>query len=300
MTYLGDVFSITTYDGAEQFFPSGGLCLLAYGGFGAPPTEWITSRGYRQHGMSVLDYSVQPRTITLEIIQSGQKFCSREDYWNARASLHNILRPNRGGPLTLTLTTAKGTQRSLMIYPDPGMINPGTDMETNNWSVRESIDFVAFDPFWFDPRQRVVVRVATVDVDLVFPTEFPISFGVFGGRFVFDVAYNGTWKSYPKFVVHGPYNLATFINRSTGAQFQLVIPITIGAQRIINLDPAQRSIVDGNGDNRFSDLSPNAAYSNLVDFHLEPQQIQTIEVILSGIGTTTAITMQYYERYWGI
>lgn len=304
-TKLGDVFSITTFDGKRQFFPQGLMTMPAYGGFGAPPITWVTARGYRQHGATVLDHVIGPRSIVLELYYAGTKHCTREDYWRARAELLDLLRPNRGGPLRVTLTTAAGTQRMLLVEPDPGLVLPPTDPGVNDWSVREAVSFTAFDPFWYDPTPVTQTRPARLDTNLVFPITFPIEFGLFGGRFVFDMQYKGTWESYPTFVVSGPYNNATFINGATGARFQLVLPIGAGEQRIINLDPLRRRITNAAGENKFGELSPTVENSNLNRFSLQPYPtapngVQSITVILSGISDASGVSLRYYERYWGI
>lgn len=299
MNYLGDLFALTTFDGKTQFLPQGDLHLPAYGNFGAPPTQWITARGYRQHGATFRDYLLEPRTITLELYQRGG--CDRQAYWDSRAKLLDLLRPNRGGPLTFTVRTPNGAKRSLFVRPDPGLQLPPSPPEQNDWSVREAVDFVAFDPIWFDPTPVSETSAGVVANHLVFPATFPIQFGLFGLRFAFGQNYRGTWASWPTFVIEGPYNLATFINHVTGARFQLMLPIADGDTRTIDLTPGEQRIVDGAGTTRFGELAPD---SNIVDFSLQPPGVaapaQQIDVILSGASPSSRVTLSYYERYYGI
>lgn len=297
---LGDLISLTTYDGERRYIPSGGLRILAYGNFGAPPVEWITSRGYRQHGATVLDFFTQPRTVTLELYQTGA--CGRQQYWDSRAELINLLRPNRGGPLKLTVRTSNGNQRALYVRPDPGLTLPPVEPTVNNWAVQEAIDLIAHDPIWFDPESVDLVTEGTIGDDLIFPITFPIAFGLSGLRFIFNQVYRGTWESFPIFEIDGPYDSALFINEATGARFQLMLPISSGERRIVDLTPGRQSVTDSMGINRFGELAPN---SNLVQFSLQPDPIvpggaQQIHVILSGATADTRVTIHYFERYFGI
>lgn len=300
MSYLGDVISLETTDGIRQNFIGTPLVITAYGNFGAPPIEWITSRGYKQHGETVLDYMIESRVVTLEIYRVGA--CSRQEYWESRASLVNLLRPNRGGPLTLTVQTPNGSQRSLLVRADPGFIFPPTPPTENNWSVQEQIDLIAHSPFWFNPSTTDLVSTGFTDTRLVFPIDFPIEFGLNGRRFRFNQTYRGNWESFPIFKVLGPYTNAIFVNNTTGAQFQLMLPILDGEDRFVDLTPGQQSIYDSDGVSHFGELSPD---SDLVNFSLQPDPvvpdgIQQIEVILSGASIASTVELHYAERFFGI
>ena len=61
-------------------------------GWGMPGVEWLTQQAPFQHGATVLDYRLQPRTIQLMVRQS---YCSRDDYWAGRQRLIDAVRPNR-------------------------------------------------------------------------------------------------------------------------------------------------------------------------------------------------------------
>lgn len=302
MTQLGDVIHIETADGNELFFTDQEFKLLAYGNLGAPPTEFITRRGYKQNGSTEVDFLLQSRSISVEIWHSAA--CDRQTYWDNRLTLHEFLRPNRNGPITFTLRTPNGDLRSIIVRADPGMTFPPTEQSNNNWALQEQFDFIAFDPTFFNSAQAVLTLSAATQLQLIFPITFPITFGT-SDEFLTTgaITYLGTWKSYPIITLTGPYTRAVITNIDTGIVLFMSVAIGTGEQRIIDLTPGSQSITDALGNNKFSDLG---AGSNLIDFALLPDPevaggIQTITIqLVDGVASVSGASLSYYERFFGI
>jgi hypothetical protein len=298
---FGDVIRLETFDGNEIIFNDGVLSLLDYGQFGAPPTEWITKRGYKQHGVTEIDFLLNSRDIPLEIAQASA--CDRQTYWDNRAALLNFMRPNRNGPMTLTIRTPNDDLRSIIVRANPGFTFPPVQQTNNNFGIRESIELLAFNPLFFDYAATELVMSSATQVQLVFPITFPISFGTSDEQFTSGVVnYSGTWVEYPIITLTGPYNSATITNQATGVSIFMSVPIAAGETRIIDLTPGQQSITDGSGDNKFSDLGPG---SNLVNFNLRPDPevadgLQEITVTMPGGASDSGATLTYRQRYFGI
>lgn len=300
--YLGDIHKLTTADGQELFFPRNDLRLKSYGDYGAPPIEFITRRGYKQHGSTEIDYLLGERQVEVEIWQAPA--CNRQAYWDMRLALHEILRPNRGGQLTLTLIMPNGEQRALRVRADSGLQFPPED--NNNWSIEERINFRAFDPIWFDPdlTDTDYAMSEEIGTDLVFPITFPIVFGTSGLVFsTGTIDYQGTWRTYPIFTLTGPYTSVTIMNMATGVLLTMVVPILSTDTRIIDLTPGSQSIVDANGVSRYNELG---IQSNLIDFSIRPDPEvadgeQEIQVVMLGatLGQSSA-RITYYDRYFAI
>lgn len=297
----GDLYKIETYDGNYFYANDEVIQFLTIGNFGAPDTEFVTRRGYKQHGATEVEVLLNPRTISLELKRNPA--CSRQEYWDNRLALHEFLRPNRNGPITLTLRQPDGAMRSIVVRADPGLEFPPLGTDTNHWDVRESLDFIAFDPLWFDPAAVVFDDAATTDTQLVFPITFPIIFGLSGVFFSTGTfTYTGTWKTYPTMTLTGPYTRATITNVTTGISIVLNVAIGAGEQRIITLTPGDQSIIDAFGVNRFSDLSPG---SNLIDFNIRPDPevpggIQTISAgFVDGTGDS-AFELEFNNRYFAL
>lgn len=298
---LGDVIHIETFDGDELFFTGEDFKLLAYGNLGAPPTEYLTRRGYKQHGVTELDFLLNPRTIIVQLWRSAA--LDRQTYWDNRKELHDFLRPNRNGPFTFTIRTPNGDERSITVRAEPGLVFPPTP-DLNDWTVNEQLDFVAFNPLFRNAAQDVIALSSSVQTELVFPITFPISFGTSGVYLTTGtITYEGTWKAYPTITLTGPYTRAVIINQETGVSIYMSVAIAAGEQRIITLTPGQQSITDADGNNKFSDLGAGA---NLVDFALLPdpevangQQEITIQLV-DGVNGTSGASLSYYEQFFAL
>lgn len=298
---LGDLIHIATADGNELFFGDTEFRLLTYGNFGAADTQFITRRGYKQNGSTEIDYLLNPRTITVELWRSPA--CDRQTYWDHRKELHDFLRPNRNGPITFTLRTPNGDLRSIIVRADPGLTFPAQG-NNNNWNIQEQMDFICFDPLFFNAAQSTISLSSTTQVQLVFPITFPISFGT-SDIFLTTatITYLGTWKSYPIITLTGPYTRAVITNVQTGIVLFMSVAIAAGEQRIIDLTPGSQSITDANGVNKFSDLG---AGSDLIDFAIFPDPevaggIQSITIqLVFGVAGVSGASLSYYERFFGL
>lgn len=300
-----DVHIFTTDDGEQLIINNTNppLFIPMYGSFGAPAIEYQTRRGYKQDGATVIDLHLATRPITISFHRSAE--CTREEYWEVRAALIDLLRPNRGnnGALTYTLRRAGGTKRSLVIYPMPGFTFPPTSPDENSWQIDEPVNFVAFDPVWFDPSTAAVAFSGVAASHLIFPETFPIVFSPDGTEYTATVTYLGNWVSYPVIAITGPYATAVIENVTTGVSFSLIQNVGAGEQRIITLTQGAQSIVDQNGVNKFGDLSDT---SNLVDWNLRPAPMvaggvnQLRMTLTGGVLGTSDVSIAYNSRYMGI
>lgn len=299
MDYMGDVHIIRTFDGQELVLPDSENKLIAYGNYGAPPIHHITRRGYKQDGSTKIDYTILERNLSIELWRAPA--CNRSVYWQNRLALHDLLRPNRGGSLELILTIPDGTQRAIKVDANPGAVFP-IDVDDNSWNIDEPIEFIAFDPIWYDPNETVISAASAADAELVFPIDFPIWFGTGGDIFQQSITYLGTWKSYPILTLTGPFTFGIIENLSTGVAIYLTAPVLAGETRIIDLTVGAISITDASGASKFGELGPD---SNLVDFNLRPDPevpggVQILRAILTDQSVGSSFEISYNERYWAI
>lgn len=302
MTYRGDLLSIETFDGETLVFNAGETSILSYGNFGAPPTNFITRRGYKQDGVTELDYFLEPRTWTLTLHHSGPTSdVDRERYWAIRQQLHDFLRPNRGGPLKFTLITEGRRLRSLYARANPGLLFAPEPPDRNSWAIDESLEFISHDPVFFDPTTVDSLLVGTQSEDLVFPIEFPIVFGFEGYEYSLNVTYTGTWKAYPTITLTGPYTQAILEQLTTGAIIQLAVPIGSGDTRILTLDPAHRSLVDAGGVNKWAELGPADLINWAIMEHpIAPNGTNNLKVSLVDADPNSGVEIMYNTRYFAI
>lgn len=301
-----DVQSFETFDGEKLILANqegDSLFAISYGNYGMPPVEYLIRRGYKQDGSTVVDYTVNDRSIMLTFYQKTA--CTRQQYWQYRAALIDFFRPNRGGALTLTVREAGGNKRALQVYAAPGFVFSPTAPDESSFLLEEPLTFVAYNPIWYDPATAAIVLTGIAANQLVFPITFPIVFSPDGSTYSTTINYVGNWNSYPIITLNGPYTSAMIRNVSTGVSVVLFVAIGAGQQRIINFTPGSQSVVDENGSDQFGDLSPSPN-SNLVDFNIRPHPAvlngaNDIEVTLAGgvIGTSS-VTLAYNAQYVGI
>jgi hypothetical protein len=143
-------------------------------GWATPPINYITQRGTFQHGETVKDYFLQPRTIQLLIDQS---FCGREEQWDGRAALLNAIRPNRQltatgvTPGTLRRILPDGSIRDLKAFISDGpAFDPDLGDGWQSYSFKEVLRFIAHDPVIYDPTvQSYVEDFAEASHNLTIP-----------------------------------------------------------------------------------------------------------------------------------
>lgn len=304
MSAIGELHKLETADGKMLVLPSDDVLFLAYGNYGNSEINFVTRRGYQQHGVTEVGYTLGTRAISIDLYM--QPGCTRQEYWDNRQLLLNFLRPNRNGPLTLTLRQPNGAERAIIVRADPGLMFPGNQQSNNDWDIQEPIEFIAFDPIWFDPTEVSSDLAGVIAAQLVFPITFDdknIFFGESGLTFQAAITYTGTWETYPKFTISGPYTSVKITHVQTGVVITLNVAITSGKQRILDLTPGAQSLVDRNGVNKFGELGP---LSNLVDFNIRPDPetaggLNTIKVeLIGGIGGDSGVTLAYKTRYIAI
>lgn len=295
---------LQTYDGKELVLGSGfdvDVNLQGSTNFGAPPTEFQTRRGYRQDGVTEINYNLLPRPITVSVYHPHAQ--DRAAYWDLRQRLLDFLRPNRGGPLLYKVIRADGSERALTVRADPGLTLP-TVPTRNSWDIEETITFIAHDPLWFDPTETTPTISTNAGDELSFPADVPLEFGIIGVQFTTGtLTYVGTWKTYPTLTLIGPYTSCAIYNRITGASLAFTTNITAGERRIIDLTPGNQSVINGDGDNKFSELTP---YSNLIDFYIQGElgpngtAHKLDAVFVGGSAGQSNFILDFYTRYFGI
>lgn len=268
-------------------------------GFGAPPLQYIVEEAPFQHGDTVRDYRLQARNVQLVVMQN---FLSRADYRNGRATFLDALRPNRildfntQGKLLYYL--ANGDKRQLDVVVESGPGFAPSQGGWREWSFTEVVRFVAHDPLWYDPQIQSLV-FSDIDPTFVFPVTFPITFGAFGAST--QITYDGTWLSYPTFVVTGPLAGFRIENVSTNKLIQLDYSLPAGYTMTITLH-GRKTITRSDGMNLMGYLSPD---SDLATFALLPEPevtdgINSLRVGGSGASGTSQVVIYWYKRYYGI
>jgi len=295
----GELLSLVTVDGLTLDLSQYGdaIKFLVAGGFGMPPVQQVTHRGYLQVGVTHIDTIATPRTVTALLYRTP--VCSRADYWAARAQIEDFFRNNRGGPLTLNIRLPDGSYRALSVRPTPGPIFPPSDPAGNIWTIQESLEFTAFDPIWYNPIPTLLTPARAARSSLVFPITFPITFSFGGPEFdLGPLTYRGTMPAWILIDILGPYTWAKIVNNVTGGSLILQVAVDAGDRRTIDFRN-ELAIYDSAGVNCITDLSADSAPAELC-YQPAPTAAQTLTVSLNSGTSESAVYAAIYERYWGI
>ncbi len=148
--------------------------IMSSSGYGMPEIKYIEQTGPFQHGNTLLDYRLLPRTIDMELRQSSP---NRRDYWSDRASFIEMFRINKQ-PIAGALYTGKlmkiqpdGTKRCIDVLFSGGVnyeFESGTYDEFGSFN---NISFIASDPTFYEPVLNTEVVVLSATTELAFPKQ---------------------------------------------------------------------------------------------------------------------------------
>lgn len=298
-------------DGEEYSFhdqksghPSG-RWLMSVAGMGMPDIDYIEQSGPYQHGSTILDYRLRPRTLTYLHSRSAR---SRDDYWDMRADVINYLRPNRQAANAMALGKLRkilpdGSKRDIDALVISGPVFSARDTKAwREWMMQEPIRFYCPDPTYYDPTPTALDLSASFCDDLIFSFDFPFVFCHEGEGYSDTVTYTGTWSTYPTFSIVGPVNDLVIRNVTTDETLSFTRHLGASDSLTITLSYGNKTIVDNSGANWIGALSTD---SDLATWHIAPAPEApggVNQLLISGYGTNanTAAWISYYTRYIGI
>jgi len=263
-------------------------------GFGMPPLEFVTQRGPFQHGETVKDIWVRPRTMQLIIRRSGT---SRTDYQRLRMALIDTLRFNRsahGAPGRLRKYLATGLVVEWDVFASEGPGFPSHDPNVwDQWSVQDTIRFTAYDPIARNPILRSTSYGASGVVGL-FPITFPLQIASFGASVPID--YRGTWGTFPTLYLNGPLTGTLIRNLATDEKLSFSYTIPSGRVVTIDLNYGRKTVTLDDGTNLIGYMSSD---SDIGSFHLQPGE-NTMQIFATGTSAVSSVIFHWFDRYLGV
>lgn len=291
---LEQLFLITA-DGKQLALNNGkSRAVLRIGNRGTPPMNLQTITN--TVGSSVQGYQFEPRNIPISLTDGGG---SMDDYYRLKDKIINIVRPNRGGPMTLR-SMRPGVTRDIIVYNKDGSPEFSTELDRVLGYV-ETFTLYAPDPFFYDPEQVSILFDGPPTSGFGFPYGFPYGFGA--GAFVTEsITYTGNVESYPIITITGPYTILNIIHKTLNVNLALRRALAVGETLTIDLSGEVVTVVDNSGINRITDIRD----ANTLGFYLGPESVDVPggvnEFMVSGVGATgaTTITFTYYNRYLSV
>jgi hypothetical protein len=287
-------------DGTEYPLDIPGLRFVTSAeGEGMPPINYNTQRGPFQHGVTLTDYFLQPRTVQLAI---RHNFTNRDAYHAGRQGLVGILSPGlqllTGGIQTGTLRKqlTDGSLRDLnaLILQGPNFNPRGTQWD--EFAYTEVLRFQAFDPIWYDPTVNTRAFAAQGTV-LTYPITYPIVFSTIDSFVILN--YTGTWKAYPTFTITGPTIGVLLQNDTTGDHIAVTYPLPAGRTMSISLQPGAKQILLDDGTSLLGYVTDD---SDLSAWHLTPQNdgVNELRAYATGVSSASRVSMTWLDAYLGV
>ena len=189
-------------DGQKFRFDNHYRFLMSEEGYGMPSIDYISQKAPLQHGETMYDYRLQPRIIQLLMRENA---CDRQGYWDARANLLNMLRPNRQFLNQFELGVLRkilpdGSKRDIKCLIQEGPAFPSGDL--GRWDKRAVMDtlrFICPDPTFYSPTLQEIGWASVDSSHLVLPFTFDGSDIVFSDvldNIVLKITYTLTWIYY--------------------------------------------------------------------------------------------------------
>lgn len=267
------------------------LSISSFGSMGSSNIEYQMYTGYLQDGGNVTGYRLDDKQLNLTL--SSIEFKDRQTYIAEREALYKFFSPVCS-PFSFEVTYKNGGKRTLShLYLQNVLPN---EYQPNIFLINDTFSFISKQPYWLGTEKTLSVS-ETTDTQLVFPITFPIVFGTSGKHYTGTYTYQGSYKAYPKITLTGAYSTVQINLVNKGIAIYMEQAIASSSVRIINLQPNNRYIIDGSGNNKASDIGLN---SNLANFYIEPYDNIEIEAIFYGYSPETNLAITLQETYLGL
>ena len=254
--------------------------VMSQDGYGTPPLEWHTSRGPYQHGETALDFRLRPRTIRLILRWMGR---SRQDYWDRRLALLDIIRPNRSataGPGVLRKVLPNGNIRDIEVQLQSGpSFGPTNPERWEEWSFEQVVQLVAYDPTFFDPTQQTYTAMPLVGVG--------------------NITLLGTFQVWPVITYEDLTN-PVITNLTIGEAITLTYVIAPPRIVTIDLTPGRKTVQDDLGNNLIEHVTGDLATWRLEVNPIASGGVNQIQFGVGAQGGAAAMHVYWYDRWIGI
>ena len=267
-------------------------------GIGMPPVRHVIQRSPRQDGQTLLDTRIEPRIITVGLVELST---NRAGYWTDRQSLAEYLK--QFDSLVLRKVLASGISYELDVSFLSGATGSSED-DYNTHRRRVAFQLIAHDPIWRSTTPRsLVTGLARTGDEFEFAITFPITFGSVDIDTNITLAYAGTWKSYPEIDIRGPITNPVIQNLTTGEELSLTATIDDGDVVRFDLSPLTKTVRNITDDENW--IQYLSTDSDLATWHIAaaPEAaggVNSLRVAGADAGLNTVFTVRWYDRFIAI
>lgn len=248
-------------------------------GRGAPPVRVKTR-----------DIEGGPGVVVLEVQDDTSKLyvpieIDSDDVRTDLRLLARLLDPT-GDNGTLTATRDDGSARELACRYVGGFEWDETILDSK---MKQLVEFQAFVPYWRDTEaQTATIGQGDRGDWLPFLPIAVIADDVFGQAIA---ANDGDVKAWPVWTITGPATTVT-LAADTGETLKVAYPLTAGETLTIDTREDAKTVVDQDGNNRFSSL--DADLDVLFGF---PRGTTTVDITIEGATEASEVALEWTRRW---
>ena len=198
--------------------------------------------------------------------------------------------------------------RDLYVLTEQGpAFDERTEISQVQTGYRETIRFVAHNPFWFGGEQSETWALGDSLGDLVFDglgAWFGVTSGT--GRWLFapnyvgetvSIIYWGTEPAKPVITINGPATNPTIENSTIGVRLQLNYSAVLG--ETVTIDTLALTVTNDSDDNLFPFLSGDLATFRLSPRPQAPGRVNNVAVNFSDATAVSSASLSWRNQYTG-
>lgn len=281
---------ISFVNGNDETFPIQDNYILSknWTGFGETPVKQQMTKAPYQNGETYIDTLFDSRILTVEFLIKGD---DRQEVFDRRATVVSQFNPKLGVG-TLIWKDEDDNEYYIDCIPYTPIF-PGGKAQ-NKWYQVVIVQFLAPNPFWYDPTQIEQIMVGFAG-GFSFPFSFPVSFGTVGTEV--NVSNSGTVDTPVTIYLYGELVNPVITNDTTDEEITIVETIADGDILIINTAFGEKSALllsGGEYTNAFEYIDPDSVF-----WELEPGN-NTISYSVSSEGENAQCRIYYYNRFSGV
>ena len=259
-----------------------------WSGFSEIPIDHQLSKAPYQDGKTYIDTLFDPRILTVEFLIKGD---NRQEVFDRRLTVTKQFNPKLGVG-KIIWEQEDGTTYHLDCIPYTPIFPDG--QAQNKWYQVVIVQFLAPDPFWYDPTQIQQIMVG-FSGGFSLPFSFPINFGTVGTQI--DVSNSGNVSTPVIIYLYGEVVDPVITNTTTGEAITISQTVSDGDILIINTAFGEKSsllLSGGVYTNAFEYIDPDSTF-----WKLEPGS-NTISYSVTSEGANAACRVYYFHRYSGV
>jgi len=259
-----------------------------WSGFSEIPIDHQMSKAPYQDGETYIDTLFSSRILTIEFLIKGN---DRQEVFDRRLTVAKQFNPKLGVG-KIIWQQEDGTEYYIDCIPYTPIFPDGKAQ--NKWYQAVILQFIAPNPFWYDPTQLEKIMVG-FSGGFSFPFSFPVSFGTVGTQI--EAINTGNVDTPIMIYLYGEVVDPVITNTTTDEAITIVKTVDDGDILIINTAFGEKGALilsGGEYSNAFEYVDPDSVF-----WKLAPGS-NTLSYSVTSEGENAQCRIYYFNRFSGV